>query len=159
MLKARALSIACCSIKHRLLQLVLARAVGHEHERLRLELLGEGLHLEQGVDEHRVVTIRLRDTGVPLIPIRFGRHVALPVEVVVRAHTVDEFDALGVVAHEALVEAERNLEGDIIDIPAAKPKAITHARAEIEQLESLAEALLDFTTLNDLVLWLNRYGL
>lgn len=27
---------------------------------------------------------------------------------------------------------------------------------EIEQLESLAEALLDFTTLNDLVLWLNR---
>jgi predicted transposase/invertase (TIGR01784 family) len=30
---------------------------------------------------------------------------------------------------------------------------------EIEQLESLAEALLDFTALNDLVLWLNRYGL
>jgi hypothetical protein len=29
---------------------------------------------------------------------------------------------------------------------------------EIEQLESLAEALLDFTTLNDLVLWLNRYS-
>ncbi|NCR53618.1 MAG: Rpn family recombination-promoting nuclease/putative transposase [Microcystis aeruginosa L211-07] len=27
---------------------------------------------------------------------------------------------------------------------------------EIEQLESLAEALLDFTALNDLVLWLNR---
>jgi len=30
---------------------------------------------------------------------------------------------------------------------------------EIEQLESLAEALLDFTALNDLVLWLNRYSL
>lgn len=29
---------------------------------------------------------------------------------------------------------------------------------EIEQLESLAEALLDFTALNDLVLWLNRYS-
>jgi predicted transposase YdaD len=29
---------------------------------------------------------------------------------------------------------------------------------EIEQLESLAEALLDFTALNNLVLWLNRYS-
>ena len=29
---------------------------------------------------------------------------------------------------------------------------------EIEQLEALAEALLDFTALNELVLWLNRYS-
>jgi predicted transposase YdaD len=44
--------------------------------------------------------------------------------------------------------------GAVDEVLAARIQAL-----EIEQLESLAEALLDFTTLNDLVLWLNRYGL
>ncbi|MFN6233720.1 Rpn family recombination-promoting nuclease/putative transposase [Microcystis sp.] len=41
--------------------------------------------------------------------------------------------------------------GAVDEVLAARIQAL-----EIEQLESLAEALLDFTTLNDLVLWLNR---
>jgi predicted transposase/invertase (TIGR01784 family) len=40
--------------------------------------------------------------------------------------------------------------GAVDEVLAARIQAL-----EIEQLESLAEALLDFTTLNDLVLWLN----
>jgi predicted transposase YdaD len=43
--------------------------------------------------------------------------------------------------------------GAVDEVLAAQIQAL-----EIEQLESLAEALLDFTTLNDLVLWLNRYS-
>ncbi|MFN7512043.1 Rpn family recombination-promoting nuclease/putative transposase [Microcystis sp.] len=43
--------------------------------------------------------------------------------------------------------------GGVDEVLAARIQAL-----EIEQLESLAEALLDFTTLNDLVLWLNRYS-
>ena len=42
----RKLSRAC--IQHRLLQIVRARAAGNQRERLRLELLVEGLELEQG---------------------------------------------------------------------------------------------------------------
>ncbi|MBE8996104.1 DUF4351 domain-containing protein, partial [Microcystis aeruginosa] len=41
--------------------------------------------------------------------------------------------------------------GAVDEVLAARIQAL-----EIEQLESLAEALLDFTALNDLVLWLNR---
>jgi predicted transposase/invertase (TIGR01784 family) len=43
--------------------------------------------------------------------------------------------------------------GAVDEVLAARIQAL-----EIEQLESLAEALLDFTALNDLVLWLNRYS-
>ena len=43
--------------------------------------------------------------------------------------------------------------GGVDEVLAARIQSL-----EIEQLESLAEALLDFTTLNDLVLWLNRYS-
>ena len=43
--------------------------------------------------------------------------------------------------------------GAVDEVLAARIQAL-----EIERLESLAEALLDFTALNDLVLWLNRYS-
>lgn len=112
-------------VQHRLLQFVCARATGDERERLRLELLGEGLQLDQVVDERGVVLLRFRDAPVVRIDLWMcmGTNIPLPVEVVVRAHAVDECDALGVVAHEALLEAKWNLK-DILEVATVTPSMV-----------------------------------
>ena len=124
-------------VEHRLLQLMCARATGDERERLRLELLGKGLQLDEVVDERGVVLLRFRDAPVGRIDLWMcmGTNVPLPVEVVVCSHTVDECDALGVVAHEALLEAKWNLEDRLV-VPAVMP-SVVHLHGQLEHLRHL----------------------
>lgn len=132
LLKKNKCSSPC--VQHRLLQIVRSATGGDERERLRLEFLRERLQLEQVVDERGVVLLRFRGTPVGRIDlwVCMGTNVPLPVEVVVRAHTVDECDALSVVAHEALLEAKWNLEDRLV-VPAVMP-SVVHLHGQHDNL-------------------------